>query len=51
MNNNALQKLKFKAGEMAQWLRALSALPEDPGLTPSSHMAAYNHLQLQSWEV
>jgi hypothetical protein len=24
--------------EMAQWLRALAALPEDPSLTPSIHI-------------
>jgi hypothetical protein len=29
------------AGEMAPWLRALSALPEDPGSVPRTHMAAY----------
>ena len=32
------------AGAMAQWLRALAAHPEDPGLVPSTHMAAQNHL-------
>jgi len=25
---------------MAQWLRALNALPEDPGSIPSTHMVA-----------
>lgn len=29
---------------MVQHLRALTALVEDPGLIPSTHMAAYNHL-------
>ena len=29
---------------MAQYLRALAALPEDLGLIPSTHMAAYNCL-------
>ncbi|EGW04989.1 hypothetical protein I79_003494 [Cricetulus griseus] len=33
---------------MAQQLRALVALPEDLGSSPSTHMAAYSHLQLQS---
>jgi hypothetical protein len=39
--------LKIKiagAGEMAQWLRALSILPKDPGSIPSTHMAAHNCL-------
>ena len=27
---------------MAQWLRALSALPRDPDLIPSTYMAAHN---------
>ena len=30
------------AEEMAQRLRALAALPEDPGSIPSAHMAADN---------
>ena len=29
---------------LAQCLRALAALPEDPGSIPSTHMAAYNCL-------
>jgi hypothetical protein len=33
-----------RAGEMAQWLRALAALPEDWGSIPSNHKAAYKHL-------
>ena len=36
-----------RAGEMAQWLSALVALPEDPGSIPSTHMVTYNYLQLQ----
>jgi hypothetical protein len=32
------------AGEMAQWLRALTALPEILSSIPSSHMVAHNHL-------
>jgi hypothetical protein len=31
-------------GKMAQPLRALAVLPEDPGSIPSTHMAAHNHL-------
>jgi hypothetical protein len=34
----------FSAGEVALWLKALTALPEDLSLNPSAHMAAYNHL-------
>ena len=30
--------------EMAQWLRVLVTLVEDPSLVPSTHMAAHNHL-------
>jgi hypothetical protein len=33
-----------EAGEMAQRLRALTALPEVLSLIPSNHMVAYNHL-------
>ena len=29
---------------MAQWLRALAALSEDPGLIPSIHMVAHDHI-------
>ena len=32
------------AGEMAQWLRALTALPEVLSSVPSNHMVAHNHL-------
>jgi hypothetical protein len=31
------------AGEMAQWLRALTALPEVLSSIPSNHMVAHNH--------
>jgi hypothetical protein len=31
------------AGEMAQWLRALTALPKVPSSIPSNHMVAHNH--------
>jgi hypothetical protein len=30
--------------EMAQWLRALATLPENPGSIPSTDMAAHNCL-------
>ena len=32
---------------MGQQLRALAALPEKLGSSPTIHMAAYNYLQLQ----
>ena len=32
------------AGGMALWLRVLSALGEDPGLSSSTHVVAKNHL-------
>jgi hypothetical protein len=39
--------MKRGAGEIAQRLRLLAFLPEDLGSIPSTHMAAYNYLQLQ----
>ena len=30
------------AGGMAQWLRALAALAEDPGLVPCIHVVAHS---------
>jgi hypothetical protein len=32
------------AGEMAQWVRAPTALPKVPSSNPSNHMVAHNHL-------
>jgi hypothetical protein len=40
-------KKQTEAGEMAQLLRALAALPEAPGSIPSMHKAAYNCLEFQ----
>lgn len=37
-------KIFYGAGEMAQWLSTLTALPEALGLIPSTHMAAQNCL-------
>ena len=37
-------KKDLRAGEMAQWLKALTALPEDPGSILSTHIAAHNYL-------
>jgi hypothetical protein len=31
------------AGEMAQWVRALTAFLKVPSLNPSNYMVAYNH--------
>ena len=39
----ALKSHKRRAGEMAQWLRALAAVPEDPGSIFSNHMAVPVH--------
>ena len=38
------KNLNLEAGVVPQWLRALAALPEDPGSVPSTCMAAHNHL-------
>ena len=38
------QKMATRAGEMAQWLRALTALPEVLSLIPSNHVVAHNHI-------
>ena len=40
-----MKNLILGAGEMAQWLRALTALPEFLSSIPSNHMVAHNHLQ------
>jgi hypothetical protein len=36
--------LFYWAEEMAPWLRAVAALPEDPDSISSLHMAAHNYL-------
>jgi hypothetical protein len=41
---NKTNKQTKKAGEMAQWLRALTGLPEVLSSNPSNHMVAHNHL-------
>jgi hypothetical protein len=38
------EEFTFWAGEMAQRLRALTALPEVLSSIPSNHMVAHNHL-------
>jgi hypothetical protein len=37
----------WRAGEIAQKLRALATFAEDPGLVPSPGMVVHNHLKLQ----
>jgi len=37
-------KCDFRAGEVVQWLRALTALPEVLSSNPSNHMVAHNQL-------
>ena len=39
-----VQKLKAGSGEMAQRLRALTALLKVLSSNPSNHMVAHNHL-------
>jgi hypothetical protein len=39
---NIFKKIN-RAGEMAQWLRVLTALPKVPSSNPSNHMVPHNH--------
>jgi hypothetical protein len=39
-----LIKKSMRAGEMAEWLRAPTALPKVLSSNPSNHMVAHNHL-------
>lgn len=39
------------AGQMAQWLRVLVALADEPGLVPSTYMGARNHQSVQLQET
>lgn len=32
------------AGKVAQWLKAIATIEEDPGFVLSTYMMAYNHL-------
>jgi hypothetical protein len=41
---NHVSENKKRAGEMVQWLRALTALPEGLSSNPSNHMVTHNHL-------
>ena len=40
----SFKNIQNRAGEMAQRLRALTALPEVLSSIPSNHMVAYSHL-------
>lgn len=44
MNTFVLKKKRGFTYEVAQWLRALDAHAEDPGLVLSTHMAAHDRL-------
>jgi hypothetical protein len=44
MVENMTSKGERRAGEMAQWLRILTALPEVLSSIPTNHMVAHNHL-------
>jgi hypothetical protein len=39
-----MQKVLYWAGEMAQQLRTMIALPQVLSSIPSNHMVAHNHL-------
>jgi hypothetical protein len=40
---SVIKKATLGAGEMAQWLRAPTALPKVMSSNPSNHMMAHNH--------
>jgi hypothetical protein len=40
---DCIKKTIFRAGEMAQWLRALTALLKVLSSNPRNHMVAHNH--------
>jgi hypothetical protein len=42
-HSSVLKKMVFRAGEMAQWLRVLTALLKVLSSNPSNHMMAHNH--------
>jgi hypothetical protein len=39
----SLQKIRLKAGEMAQQVRALTTLLDNPSSIPNTHMVAHNY--------
>ena len=46
MKNRVIKMGIKRNREMAQWLKALAAFPEDLGSIPSNEMVAHNWLQL-----
>ena len=54
-NNKKTRKQQCGAGELAEQLRALAALPGDPGLLLNTHMGPHNyriqHSLLTSWDT
>jgi hypothetical protein len=43
IQRNLDSKNQKRAGEMAQWLRALTSLPKILSSNPNNHMVAHNH--------
>lgn len=41
-----IRKMKSRGKEIVQWIREHTALTEDLGSVPSTHMTVHNHLQL-----
>ena len=41
--SHPLNKAALGDGKVAWWLRTLTALPEVPGLIPSTHLVAHDH--------
>jgi hypothetical protein len=44
MEKSYVKRQKLGTGEMSQWLRVSTALPEVLSSIPSSHMVAHSHL-------
>ena len=43
-SRNGYKNGEFGAGETAQWLRAVTPLPEDLGSISRTHMVAHNYM-------
>jgi hypothetical protein len=43
VRNTATSRIHAGAGEMAQWVRALTDLPKILSSNPNNHMVVYNH--------
>jgi hypothetical protein len=48
LNVFGIKNKQIGAGEVAQRLREMTALPEDLSSIPSNHMVVHNHLQ---WDL